>query len=150
MTEKLILVEDVADLGQKGDVVDVADGYARNFLVPKGKAVKATRGAIAQAEAVRTTRIEAEERAKGDAEQLAQALLGTSVVVAARAGDEGRLFGSVAEHDIVEAIKRFTGVEVDRKIVSIPAPIKEIGLHEIALHPHPDVEFSLTLDIIPA
>jgi large subunit ribosomal protein L9 len=150
VTVKLILVEDVHDLGLKGDVVDVADGYARNYLVPKGKAVKATRGAVAQAEAVRTARIEAAERAKGDAEQLAQALLGTRVVVAARAGDEGRLFGSVAEHDIVEAIKRFTGVEVDRKIISIPAPIKEIGLHEIGLHPHPEVEFSLTLDVIPA
>jgi large subunit ribosomal protein L9 len=150
VTVKLILVEDVEDLGRKGDVVDVADGYARNFLVPRRKAVKATRGAIAEAEAVRTARIEAAERAKGDAEQLAQALLGTRVVVAARAGDEGRLFGSVAEHDIVEAIKRFTGVEVDRKIISIPAPIKEIGLHEVSLHPHPEVEFSLTLDIIPA
>ena len=150
MTVKLILVEDVRDLGQKGDIVDVADGYARNYLVPRGKAVKATAGALAQAEAVRSARVEAAARARSDADQLAQVLLGTRVVVAARAGDEGRLFGSVAEHDIVEAIKRFTGVEVDRKIVSIPAPIKEIGLHEITLHPHPDVDVPLTLDIIPA
>jgi large subunit ribosomal protein L9 len=147
---KLILVEDVQDLGQKGDVVEVADGYARNFLVPRRKAVKATSGAIAQAEAVRTARAEAAERARSDAEQLASVLLGTRVVVAARAGDEGRLFGSVAEHDIVEAVKRFTGVEVDRRIIVIPAPIKEIGLHEVALRPHPEVEFSITLDVIPA
>ncbi|MBA2337472.1 MAG: 50S ribosomal protein L9, partial [Acidimicrobiia bacterium] len=117
---KLILVEDVQDLGAKGDVVDVADGYARNYLVPKRKAVKATRGAIAQAEAVRSARVEAATRVRGDAEQIAQLLAGTRVVVAARAGDEGRLFGSVAEHDIIEAIKRFTGVDVERKIVSIP------------------------------
>lgn len=147
---KLILVEDVQDLGAKGDVVDVADGYARNYLVPKRKAVKATRGAIAQAEAVRSARIEAATRVRGDAEQIAQLLAGTRVVVAARAGDEGRLFGSVAEHDIIEAIKRFTGVDVERKIVSIPAPIKEIGLHEVTLRPHPEVEFNLTLDVIPA
>jgi len=147
---KLILIEDVQDLGAKGDVVDVADGYARNFLVPKRKAVKATRGAVAQAEAVRVTRAEAAARVRGEAEQLAQLLLGTRVVVAARAGDEGRLFGSVAEHDIVEAIKRFTGVEVERKIVAIPKPIKEIGLHEVSLRPHPEVEFNLTLDVIPA
>lgn len=147
---KLILVEDVQDLGAKGDVVDVADGYARNYLVPKRKAVKATRGAIAQAEAVRSARVEAATRVRGDAEQIAQLLAGTRVVVAARAGDEGRLFGSVAEHDIIEAIKRFTGVDVERKIVSIPAPIKEIGLHEVTLRPHPEVEFNLTLDVIPA
>ncbi|MBA2337011.1 MAG: 50S ribosomal protein L9 [Acidimicrobiia bacterium] len=147
---KLILVEDVQDLGAKGDVVDVADGYARNYLVPKRKAVKATRGAIAQAEAVRSARVEAATRIRGDAEQIAQMLAGTRVVVAARAGDEGRLFGSVAEHDIIEAIKRFTGVDVERKIVSIPAPIKEIGLHEVTLRPHPEVEFNLTLDVIPA
>ncbi|CAN5345363.1 MAG: 50S ribosomal protein L9 [Acidimicrobiia bacterium] len=147
---KLILIEDVRDLGAKGDVVDVADGYARNFLVPKRKAIKATRGAVAQAEAVRVTRAEAAARVRGEAEQLAQLLLGTRVVVAARAGDEGRLFGSVAEHDIVEAIKRFTGVEVERKIVAIPKPIKEIGLHEVSLRPHPEVEFNLTLDVIPA
>lgn len=147
---KLILVEDVQDLGAKGDVVDVADGYARNYLVPKRKAVKATRGAIAQAEAVRSSRVEAAARVRGDAEQIAQLLAGTRVVVAARAGDEGRLFGSVAEHDIIEAIKRFTGVDVERKIVSIPAPIKEIGLHEVTLRPHPEVEFNLTLDVIPA
>ncbi len=147
---KLILVEDVQDLGAKGDVVDVADGYARNYLVPKRKAVKATRGAIAQAEAVRSARVEAATRVRGDAEQIAQLLAGTRVVVAARAGDEGRLFGSVAEHDIIEAIKRFTGVDVERKIVSIPEPIKEIGLHEVTLRPHPEVEFNLTLVVIPA
>lgn len=150
MSVRLILTEDVADLGHKGDVVDVAEGYARNYLVPRRKAIKATEGAVAQAQAVRTARLEAAERARSDAEQLAQALLGTRVVVAARAGDEGRLFGSVAEHDIVEAIKRFTGVEVERKSISISAPIKEIGLHEVTLAPHPEVRFSITLDVIPA
>ena len=147
---RLILTEDVPDLGARGDIVDVADGYARNYLVPRGKAVKATAGAVAQAELVRTTREEAAQRAKADAESLAQALVGTRVVVAARAGDEGRLFGSVADHDVVEAIRRFTGVEIDRKIVSMRTPIKEIGLHDVTLTPHPEIQFQVTLDVIPA
>jgi len=150
MSTKVILLDNVPDLGQRGEIVDVADGYARNYLVPKGKAVKATRGAVAQAEAMRQAREETERRLKDDADQLAQSLVGTRVVVAARAGDEGRLFGSIAQHDIVEAIKKFTGVEVDRKIVTIDTAIKEIGLHEVTLKPHPEVEFKVTLDVIPA
>lgn len=150
MSTKVILLQDVADLGKRGEIVDVADGYARNFLVPKRKAVKATPGAVAQAEAMRLAREEAERRARAEAEQLAQNLVGTRVVVAARAGDEGRLFGSIAVHDVVEAIKKFTGEEVDRKIVTIDSPIKEIGLHEVTLTPHPNVEFKVTLDVIPA
>ncbi len=147
---KLILTEDVQDLGVRGDVVDVADGYGRNYLVPRGKAVKATRGALAQAEAMKQARLDAENRALEEAEALASALTGTRIVVAARSGDEGRLFGSIGDGDVVEAIKKFTGVEVDRKIIAIPDPIKEIGLHDVALNPHPDVSFSVTLDVIPA
>jgi len=147
---KLILTQNVKDLGGKGDVVEVAEGYGRNYLVPRGFAVKATRGALRQAETMQRARVEAEQRALGDAEALATSLVGTRVVVAARSGDEGKLFGSIGAGDIVEAIKKFTGVEVDRSIVAVTAPIKEIGLHEIRLKPHADVEFLVTLDVIPA
>lgn len=147
---KIILLQDVADLGGRGEIVEVADGYARNYLVPQGKAMAATRGAIAQAEAMREARLESLRRVRADAEQLAQSLVGTRVVVAARAGDEGRLFGSIGEADVTEAIRKFTGVEIDRKIVSVGSPIKEIGLHEVTLSPHPEVEFQVTLDVIPA
>lgn len=147
---KLILIEDVRDLGVRGEVVDVADGYARNYLVPKGKAVKATDGALAQADAMKQARLDAERKAVEDAQTLANNLTGTRIVVAARSGDEGRLFGSIGDADVVEAIKKFTGVEVERKIVSVPEPIKEIGLHEVTLDPHPDVSFTVTLDVIPA
>jgi large subunit ribosomal protein L9 len=150
MSIKLILLEDVPELGNRGTIVDVADGYARNYLVPRGKAMKATAGAVAQADAMHKARDEAERRKKAEAEQIATTLVGTRVVVAARASDEGRLFGSVAEHDIVEAILKFTGQEVERKIVTIDTPIKEIGLHEVTLKPHPEVEFKVTLDVIPA
>ncbi|HSJ84287.1 MAG TPA: 50S ribosomal protein L9 [Acidimicrobiia bacterium] len=147
---KLILISDVQELGKRGDVVDVAEGYARNYLLPRKKAVKANEGALAQAEAVREARIEAERKAKDEAERLATQLVGSRVVIAAQAGDEGQLYGSIAVADVVEGVRRFTGIELDRAVVEIPKPIKAIGLHEIQIKLHADVEFPLTLDVIPA
>jgi len=147
---RLILTADVDDLGGRGDVVDVADGYARNYLLPRGFAIKANEGALAQAAAVREARIEAERRAKEKAEIIAQQLTGSRVVLAAQTGDEGQLYGSVSLADVVEGVKRFTGIELERRQVTIVAPIKAIGLHEIRVKVHDDVEFSLTLDVIPA
>lgn len=147
---KIILTKDVPDLGNKGDVVDVADGYARNYLVPKAFAVKATPGAVRQAETMRLARAESERRSVEEAQQLADSLSGTRVVVAARAGDEGKLFGSIGPGDVVSAIEKFTGIEIDRSIVVVDQPIKEIGLHEVTLLPHPEVALTVTLDVIPA
>jgi large subunit ribosomal protein L9 len=147
---KVILTKDVEDLGQQGDVVDVADGYARNYLVPRSYAIKASAGALRQADSMRLAREEALRAAREDAETFAESLTGTRVVVAAHAGDEGKLFGSIGESDIATAITKFTGIDVDRKLIALDAPIKEIGLHEVALRPHPEVEFIVTLDVIPA
>jgi len=150
MSTKIILLKDVAELGSKGDVVDVAEGYARNYLVPRNLATKATAGALRQAEALRVAREEAVRQAREGAEELAASLSGTRVVVAARSGDEGKLYGSIGAADIAEAIRKFTGIEIERRIVSVPSPIKEIGLHEVTLQPHEDVQFQVTLDVIPA
>ena len=147
---KLILTSDVNELGKRGDVVEVADGYARNYLLPKRFAIKATDGALEQAEAVRQARIEAERKAKEEAETIATQLVGSRVVIAAKAGDEGQLYGSVGLTDVVEGIKRFTGIELTRSQVELGEPIKAIGLHEIQIKAHPEVEFPLTLDVIPA
>lgn len=147
---KLILTADVDPLGKRGDVVDVADGYARNFLLPKRKAIRANEGALAQAEAIRQARIESERKAKEEAEAIATQLVGSRVVLAAQAGDEGQLYGSVGVADVVEGIKRFTGIELERNHVEIAEPIKAIGLHEIQIRVHAEVEFPLTLDVIPA
>lgn len=147
---KLILTADVDPLGKRGDVVDVTDGYARNFLLPRQKAIKANEGALAQAEEIREARIEAERRAKETAENIATQLVGSRVVLAAQAGDEGQLYGSVGLSDIVEGIQRFTGIELERNQIEVDKPIKAIGLHEITIKAHPEVEFPLTLDIIPA
>ncbi|MDX1689658.1 MAG: 50S ribosomal protein L9 [Acidimicrobiia bacterium] len=147
---KLILTEDVAGLGGKGDVVDVADGYGRNYLVPRKLAMKATAGALRDAEKVRAVREEERRRAKAEAEEMAQSLVGTRVVVAARSADEGKLFGSIGVKDIAAAIVKFTGIEVAHDHIDLRSPIKEIGLHEVRLKPHPEVEFPVTLDVIPA
>ncbi len=147
---KIILIKDVPDLGGKGEIIDVADGYARNYLVPRKLAVKATAGAIAQAENMRQVAIEAAARAREEADNLATALSGTRVVVAARAGDEGKLFGSIGPADVAAAIGKFSGVDISPKTIAITAPIKDIGLHEVTVEPHPEVSFPVTLDVIPA
>ena len=147
---KIILTKSVPDLGDKGDVVEVASGYARNYLIPKKSAVKASDGAVKQAEAMRVAHEDTKRRAFDEAQILADALAGTRVVVAARAGDAGNLFGSIGVGDIAAAIMKFTGVEIDRKIIQIDGPIREIGLHEIALKPHAEIQVAVTLDVIPA
>lgn len=147
---RLILTADVDPLGKKGDVVDVADGYARNYLLPRKVAIKANQGALEQAEAIREARIEAEHKARESAENLAQQLVGTRVVIAAQAGDEGQLYGSIGVADIIEGINRFTGIPLERGQVEVERPIKAIGLHEIQVKLHPEVEFPITLDVIPA
>lgn len=147
---KLILIADVDGLGRAGDIVNVSDGYGRNYLLPERKAEKATEGAIRNAERVVEARREAEAKAKADAEGIAKSLVGTRVVIAAQAGDEGRLFGSVGVADVAEGIEKFTGVELDRKTIDLAAPIKAIGLHEVQIKLHSEVVFPLTIDVIPA
>jgi large subunit ribosomal protein L9 len=147
---KLILTQDVPELGLRGDVVDVAAGYARNYLVPRSLGIAATRGALKDAEKIRAARMEVERKAREAADDMAQALAGTTVVVAARAADEGRLFGSIGVRDVAEAIAKYTGVTVGHDQLRLAGPIKEIGLHQVTVRAHPEVEIQLTLDVIPA
>ena len=147
---KLILTDDVAGLGGKGEVVEVADGYGRNYLLPKKLAMKATAGALRDADAIRKSHEEALRKVFEEAEATAQSLVGTRVVLAAQAGDEGKLFGSISTTDVVDGVLKFTGVQLDRSTVQMTAPIKTIGLHEVMVKLHPEVQFALTLDVIPA
>jgi large subunit ribosomal protein L9 len=147
---KLVLNADVGTLGERGDVVEVSDGYARNYLLPKKLASKATPASIAAAEQAAATRGAAERKLRQDAEDLASQLGGTRVVLAAQAGDEGRLYGSVGVADVVEGIRKFTGLQVERKHVELAEPIKAIGLHEITGRLHPEVAVPVTIDVIPA
>lgn len=147
---KLILLADVTELGRRGDIVDVSDGYARNYLLPGRKAVRATEGSVRQAERSRQARMEAELAELHAAQRVAVQLAGTRVVLAAQAGDEGRLYGSINTADVVEGVRKFTGVTLERRVVDIRKPIKAIGLHEVWITLHPEVEFPITLDVIPA
>jgi large subunit ribosomal protein L9 len=147
---KVVLTADVATLGDRGDIVDVSDGYARNYLLPRRLAAKATAGSIEAAKKTAAARLAADRKTRESADNLATVLAGTRVVLAAQAGDEGRLYGSVSVADIVEGIRRFTGVDIDRNDVELAEPIKAIGLHEVRVRLHPEVEFPITIDVIPA
>jgi large subunit ribosomal protein L9 len=147
---KVILTSDIDAVGRKGDVVDVSDGYARNFLLPGKKALKATEGALRSAERVRLGREEAARKAREAAERVAAALAGVRVVIAAHAGEEGKLYGSVGVADVVEGIRKFTGVELDRKQLVMYSLIREIGLHSVNVRLHSEVEFPVAIDIVPA
>lgn len=147
---KLILIKDVTGVGTAGEVVEVSDGYARNFLLPKHMAVKASEGALKNASDARNAREETQRRSREEAEAIATQLVGSRVVIAAQSGDEGKLFGSIGVADVVEGVEKFTGIALDRKTVRLAEPIKSIGLHEATIRLHAEVEFPLSLDIIPA
>jgi large subunit ribosomal protein L9 len=142
-----VLRADVEHLGRKGDVLDVADGYARNFLVPRGLALHATKGAAAQAEAMRRNRQARDARDREAAEELAGRLATTTIRVAARAGRGGKLFGSVTSADLADALRAQIGVEVDRRAIELDEPIKELGPREVSLRLHPDVAAMLRVDV---
>lgn len=136
---QVVLRDDVENLGHKGDVVDVADGYARNYLVPRGLAVKAGRGAAKQAVAMRRNRTIRDTREREAAHEVAGRISGRIVALTARAGEGGKLFGSVTATDLADAVLAQTGVEIDRRKIALDEPIKELGEVEIAVRLHADV-----------
>jgi large subunit ribosomal protein L9 len=145
---KVVLRDDVANLGQKGDVVDVADGYARNFLVPRGFAIKAESGVVKQAEAMRRNRSARELRDRVTAQALADRFTGRTLSVPARAGEGGKLFGSITSSDIVAALQAQFGVELDRRRLALDEPLKELGTVELPVRLHTDVVATLTVDVV--
>lgn len=144
---KILLRADVDNLGKKGDLVEVADGYARNYLVPRGLALQASRGAQKQADAMRRNRDARDRREREAAEALAAQFNGRTISVKARAGGEGRLFGSVTNNDIAEAIERQTGAEIDRRKIELAEPIKELGGFDLQVRLHADVDASIHVEV---
>jgi large subunit ribosomal protein L9 len=145
---KVVLREDVYNLGKKGDLIEVADGYARNFLVPRGMALKASAGIEKQADAMRRNRDARDKRDKEAAEAIAAQLSGKAITIAARAGVEGKLFGSVGTVDIADAVQAQLGVEIDRRKVVLPEPLKELGTSEVPVRLHPDVTATLAVEVV--
>ena len=145
---KVILAADVEKLGRKGDVVTVADGFGRNYLVPKGLALTASKGSLKQAEQMRRAREEVEKKTKEEA-ALKVATLGASpVYISARAGEEGKLFGSVTNADVARAIVEQLGEEIDRRHIRLEDPIRSLGTHQIEVHLHEDVNALVTVEVI--
>ena len=147
---KVVLRADVIELGKKGDVLDVADGYARNFLVPRGLALKASDGAVAQAQAMRRARDVRDASERVAAEEIARQLVPKVITITARAGGEGKLFGSVTAVDVVEAVEAQAGVVLDRRKVHIDEPIREVGTHRVTAKLHSEVEFPITVEVTKA
>jgi large subunit ribosomal protein L9 len=145
---KIVLREDVESLGKKGDLLDVADGYARNYLVPRGLALQATKGAAAQSEAMRRNREAREVRDRAAAQELADRLRTTPVRITARAGEGGKLFGSVTTTDIATAVAEATGVEVDRRRIALDEPIRELGDVEVTVALHADVDTVVAVSVV--
>jgi len=147
---RVVLRSDVSGVGKRGDITEVADGYARNFLVPEGLAIVATEGIAEQAAAMRRSRDLKDARDREGAEAIARKLVPIVIRVEARAGNEGRLFGSVTTSDVVMAVSSQASVELDRRKLSIDEPIRTVGTHEVGVRLHPEVEFRLTLEVVGA
>ena len=146
---KVVLRDDIENVGRKGDLIEVTDGFARNFLVPRGLAMKATKGVVQQAEAMRRNREARDARDREAAQALADQLTGRRIELRARAGEGGRLFGSVTPADVVDAVRAQTGVELDRRKTQLAEPLKELGAVEVPVKLHADVEAMLTVDVVP-
>ncbi len=144
---ELILRSDVATLGKKGDVISVADGYARNYLMPKGLAMKAHKGALEQASAMRRARDARDAADRQAAEELARQLVPKVINIKARAGAGGKLFGSVTTTDVAQAVLAQTGIELDRRKLHIDETIKEAGTYRVAARLHAEVEFPVTVEV---
>lgn len=148
MTMRLILTQEVGGLGSPGDVVEVKDGYGRNFLVPRGLAIKASKGAEKQIESMQRARAAREVRTLDEAKQVAAQLADLSVRLEARAGSGGRLFGSVTTTDVVAAVRAAGGPELDRRRVGLPGHIKAVGTHRVNVRIHPEVDADVTLEVV--
>jgi large subunit ribosomal protein L9 len=146
---KIVLKQPVAGLGDAGDQVSVAGGYARNFLIPRGIAVPATKGNLAHAETWRNSKSAKQARERAQAEQLRTKLTSAPLAVTAQAGPDGQLFGSVTAAQIAETIKATFGVEVDRHQIELE-PIKHLGVHEVKVTLHPDVSADLPVEVLAA
>jgi large subunit ribosomal protein L9 len=146
---KLILRSDVDGLGKRGDIVQVADGYGRNYLLPRGLAFVATAGAVDQAAKMRRARDLRDAHDRESAQTVATTLVPKVITVPAKAGSEGRLFGSVTTADVVEAVREQTGIELDRKQLDTE-PIRTLGQHVVTARLHADVAFPITIDVVTA
>lgn len=144
---KLILTREVAGLGLAGDIVEVADGYGRNFLIPRGSAIAWSKGAERQIAQIKRARDAREIRDRSHAQEVKSQLESLSVTLRARAGTGGKLFGSITANDIASAVKQAGGPLLDRKRIQLPGHIKTIGSHAVTVELHPDVVATVPVQV---
>ncbi|TNY37698.1 50S ribosomal protein L9 [Thermomonospora catenispora] len=144
---KLILKQEVSGLGEPGDVVEVKDGYGRNYLVPRGLAIRWTPGAQREVDAIKKARAAREIATLEQAQEIAEQLAGLKVTLRTRAGKGGRLFGSVTAADVAAAVKDAGGPELDKRRIEIRNPIKMVGAHEVTVRLHPEVNATIKLNV---
>jgi large subunit ribosomal protein L9 len=147
---KIILTHEVSGLGTAGDVVDVKDGYARNYLVPRGFAIRWTKGGEKDVAQIRRARKIHEIATIEQANEIKVRLEGVKVRLAVRSGDAGRLFGSVTQADLASAIKSAGGPDVDKRRIELGSPIKTLGSHQVSVRLHPEVAAKLGIEVISA
>ena len=147
---RVVLRSDIDNVGKRGDIVDVADGFARNYLLPKGHAIVASNGVTSQANAMRRARDLRDAKDREAAELVARTLVPMVIRIPAKVGAGGRLFGSVTAADIVDAVATQTKVSLDRRKLHLDEPIKSAGTHEVLVKLHGDVEFRVTVEVVPA
>lgn len=147
-TVKVILRDDVDGLGFRGDVVEVAKGYARNYLEPRQLAMPASEGAQEQAQTMRKARDQRDAAAREAAEEIAKVMVSKEFTIEVRAGSGGRLFGSVTAAEIVDAVMEQSGIEIDRKALRMEDHIKELGDYHVMARLHNDVEFPVNLKVV--
>jgi large subunit ribosomal protein L9 len=147
---KLILTHEVTGLGTPGDVVEVKDGYGRNYLLPRGYALAWSKGAEKQIETIRKARRAREVRDLGHAQEIKTELERLSVKLSGRAGKSGRLFGAVTVADIATAVTKSGGPSLDKRKIEIPTPIKTVGSHKVSVRLHPEVAATIGVTIVAA
>jgi large subunit ribosomal protein L9 len=145
---KLILTQEVTGLGGPGEVVEVKDGYGRNYLVPRGLAIAWTKGGEKQTATIKRAREVRDIADLGRADEVKSQLESLSVKLPVRAGESGRLFGSVTVADIVAAVSRAGGPQIDKRRIELGAPIKTVGAHRVTVKLHPEVSATLALDVV--
>jgi len=147
---KIILTQEVTGLGAPGDVVEVKDGYGRNYLLPQGFAIPWTRGAEKQITVIKRARSAREIRDLGHANEVRERLEKLTVRLSARAGSGGRLFGSITTGEVVSAVRSAGGPELDRRRVELPGHIKAVGAYQVQVRLHPEVTAKFALDVVAA
>ncbi|GAA2375411.1 50S ribosomal protein L9 [Nonomuraea africana] len=145
---KLILTTEVSGLGAPGDIVEVKDGYGRNYLVPRGYAILWTRGGEKQIASIKKARDAREIRDLGTAKEVAGQLGALKVKLTTRAGESGRLFGSITTADIADAVKKAGGPVLDRRRIEIVNAIKSVGSHKVSVKLHPEVSASVDVEVV--